>query len=117
MRYPPIKNTQNRRKSLRGEANSNDGDGEHVEHHPVEYYQMQKHEHLTPEEVEEKQELAAAFATGSTSLHVAAALGDLDAVKKFIQDGEDVLQSDANSWQALHEVSFFFCFVYLPRLS
>lgn len=104
MRYPPIKYTQNRKNGLRGESEPASRSGEH---HEIEYYQMKEHAHLTPEEVEEQQELAAAFATGSTSLHVAAALGDLEAVKTFIAKGEDVLQSDANSWQALHEVKIY----------
>jgi hypothetical protein len=53
---------------------------------------------------EEVEEEAASFATGSTSLHVAAARGDLAFVTKSISEGQDVLVSDANNWHPLHEV-------------
>ena len=66
----------------------------------------------TPEEREDREEREAAFATGSTSLHLAAARGDLSAVEREIErldarggSGTSIDATDANNWRPLHEAA------------
>jgi hypothetical protein len=69
----------------------------------------------TPEEREEREEQEAPFATGSTSLHMFAARGDVAAVEKEISrlqglengdgGGASIDSADANNWHPLHEAA------------
>jgi prolyl 4-hydroxylase len=88
------------------------GEGAKYTHHHHDHGDHNDNGHSTKEDEELEKEMlkteeAKALAKGSTSLHLAAAKGDLQGVQKYISEGKDVVVGDTNHWHPIHEVACF----------